>query len=66
MDSLTGPIESVAFLRTPPEIIVAIVSEVLAIGDNFEAQLRGYVLLNSSKHSYADTLLAKILSDSKS
>ncbi|CVK85239.1 uncharacterized protein FPRN_06884 [Fusarium proliferatum] len=41
MDSLTGPIESVAFLRTPPEIIVAIVSEVLAIGDNFEAQLRG-------------------------
>ncbi|KAG4272633.1 hypothetical protein FPRO04_10375 [Fusarium proliferatum] len=38
---LTGPIESVAFLRIPPEIIVAIVSEVLAIGDNFEAQLRG-------------------------
>lgn len=51
MDSLNGPSESVAFLRIPPEIIVAIVSEVLAIGDNFEAQFRGYVLLNSSEHS---------------
>ncbi|KLO82206.1 Uncharacterized protein LW93_9393 [Fusarium fujikuroi] len=38
---LTGPIESVAFPRIPPEIIDAIVSEVLAIGDNWEAQLRG-------------------------